>query len=316
MDRELRQETAGVNFAEYQVPGQEGAALHVSTWVPEAPRAAMQISHGMAEHARRYADFARYLAAAGIAVYASDHAGHGKSASPDKYGYFYAKDGWKRVVDDLHSVRGSIEAQHPGLPVFLFGHSMGSMLARSYMSRYAKGLAGVILCGTSGPNPLLPLGKLLAGLELRRLSTYKPSQLLNRMAFGANNKPFEPSRTPFDWLSRDKAQVDAYIADPACGFAFTATGYSDLFAGLTEIQAKDWAGHVPCDLRVLVISGECDPVGGRKAASWLLARLNEADVRLVECKVYPEARHEILNEINREEVYADVLAWVERVLAA
>jgi len=295
----------------------EGTALHVSAWVPEAPRAAIQIAHGMAEHGRRYADFAGAMAREGIAVYVADHAGHGKTVASDKYGFFYAQNGWRQAVDDMHAVRASVTERHPGVPLVLLGHSMGSLMARSYITRYGEGLSGVILSGTGGPNPLLPVGKLLAAVEKRRLPAYQPSQLINKLVFGAYSKPFAPTRTPFDWLSRDAAQVDAYMADPACGFAFTATGYQDVFAGLSEIQAKGWAARVPADLPVLIISGERDPVGGMgKGVRWVEKALRDAGVGDVTCTLYPEARHELLNETNRDEVYADLLDWVSRVLAA
>jgi len=312
----MKTEEIRINFAEYQVAAGEETQLHVRAWIPEAPRAAIQIAHGMAEHGGRYADFAMAMAREGIAVYAADHAGHGKTAPPDKYGYFYAQNGWRQAVDDIHAVRASINQRHPGLPLILLGHSMGSLMARSYITRYGEGLSGVILSGTGGPNPLLPVGKLLAAIEMRRLPAYKPSLLIDKLVFGAYSKPFAPTRTRFDWLSREPAQVDAYIADPACGFAFTATGYRDVFAGLGEIQAKGWAASVPADLPVLIVSGERDPVGGMgKGVRWVEKALLDAGVRDVTCTLYPEARHELLNEINRDEVYGDLLAWMQNKCA-
>jgi len=299
-------------YDEYRVPAPDGGSLHVSAWAPDAPRAVIQVAHGMAEHALRYAEFAGCMVRTGIAVYAADHAGHGRSAPPEKYGFFYAKDGWRLAVEDLHAVRVSMEARHAGAPVILLGHSMGSMLARSYVTRYGQGLGGLILSGTGGPNPLLPVGRFVSMLEKLWLPAYRPSLLLHRMAFGAYNKPFAPARTPFDWLSRDAARVDAYIADPACGFPFTATGYRDVFAGMREIQSADWARKVPAGLPVLLVSGERDPVGGMgKGVRWVENALREAGVRDVTCRLYPEARHELLNETNRDEVIADLLGWIQ-----
>jgi len=313
----MKTEEARLTFVEYRVPTGEGVSLHVSAWTPDAPRAVLQVAHGMAEHGRRYADFAAAMARAGIAVYAADHAGHGKSAPPERYGFFYAQDGWRRAVEDLHAVRASAEERHPGLPLALLGHSMGSLMARSYIARHGEGLRGVILSGTSGPNPLLPIGKLLAAIEMRRLPAYLPSRLIDKLVFGAYGKSFAPARTSFDWLSRDPGQVDAYIADPACGFPLTATGYRDVFAGLGEIQAKGWSAGVPAGLPVLLVSGERDPVGGMgKGVRWVEKALRDAGVRDVTCTLYPEARHELLNETNRERVYADLLVWLSRALAA
>ena len=322
MDQGMPKGETRISRMEYQISAQQAEGmpegmLHLTAWTPDAPRATLQIAHGMSEHARRYADFANAAARAGIAVYAADHAGHGKSAPPERYGFLYAKDGWRLAVEDLHAVRVSIAERHPGLPQFLLGHSMGSMMARSYVACHGEGLKGLILSGTSGPNPLLPIGKMLAAVEMRRLPTYRPSSLVDKLVFGSYNKPFAPNRTPFDWLSRDQAQVDAYIADPACGFPFTATGYRDVFAGAGQIQAKDWAGKVPAGLPVLLVSGDRDPVGGMgKGVRWVEKALRDAGVRDVECKLYPEARHELLNEINRDEVYADLLFWIRRALAA
>lgn len=294
-----------------------GASLYVRGWMPESPWATLQIAHGMAEHMLRYDTLAQVMAEQGIAVYGNDHAGHGRSAEPGRYGYFYARNGWQRVVEDVHEVHGWIAARHPGVPCVLLGHSMGSFLARSYMVRYGTGLQGVVLSGTAGPNPALPLGKALAAIEMRRLKPYEPSRLIDRIAFSANNKAFAPARTKMDWLSRDPAVVDAYMADPACGFVFTATGYRDLFEGLTEIQARGWADGVPKQLPVLLVSGQRDPVGGMgKGVRWVESALKQAGVKDVACILYPEARHEPLNEWNREDLYKDILTWMRRVLSA
>lgn len=292
-----------------------GASLYVRGWVPESPWATLQIAHGMAEHMLRYDAFALAMAEQGIAVYGNDHAGHGRSAEPEKYGYFYPRDGWRRVVEDLHEVHDWVAARHPDVPCVLLGHSMGSFLARSYMVRYGAGLQGVILSGTAGPNSALPLGKALAAFEMRRLGAYEPSHLIDRVAFSSNNKAFAPARTKMDWLSRDPEVVDAYIADPACGFVFTATGYRDLFAGLTEIQARGWADGVPKQLPVLLVSGQRDPVGGMgKGVRWVESALKKSGVREVTCNLYPEARHEPLNEWNREDLYRDILEWMRSAL--
>ncbi|MDR3050229.1 MAG: lysophospholipase [Oscillospiraceae bacterium] len=306
-----------VTVTEDRLPVQGGQSrLYLRAWAPDDPWAVLIIAHGMAEHIARYDAFAGFLADQGVAVYGCDHAGHGKSALPEKYGYFYPKDGWHRVVDDLEDVRAYACARHPGLPVALLGHSMGSMLARSYITRYGQRLAGVVLSGTAGPNPTLPLGRALAGLQALLLPRYKPSKLLHTLAFSANNRPFAPARTPADWLSSDPVQVDAYIADTACGYMFTATGYRDLLAGMAETNRRDWAAGVPQALPVLIFSGAMDPVGGMgRGVAWVEHALRRAGVRDVTCRLYPQGRHEMLNELGREQVYEDVLAWLKRTLA-
>ncbi len=305
-----------IEVLEYQVPGGEDQSLYVRAVVPEKPWAVLQIAHGMAEHAQRYDAFARAMAAAGIAVFANDHAGHGRSARENAYGYFYARDGWGQVVADLHTVRASAAERHPGLPYIMLGHSMGSMLARSYIARFGEGMAGVILSGTVGPNPVLPIGRVLAAIERVRLPRTSPCKLLDAMSTKTYNKAFAPARTGFEWLTREEAVVDDYVADPACGFVFTATGYRDMFAGMAEIQSKAWQRKVPRDLPVLIFSGDRDPVGGMgKGVRWVERHFRDAGVRDVTCTLYPEGRHEMLNEQNREQVYADALAWIRRVVA-
>ena len=306
---------ANIRREEFRLENGLGVSLCVYAWIPDAPKAVLQIAHGMAEHAQRYDAFAQAMAAQGFAVYASDHAGHGQSALPEHYGFFYPEDGWQRVVEDLHLVHRATADRHPGCPHMLLGHSMGSLLARSYMASYGDTLRGVILSGTAGPNPLLPFGKLLAGLCMRLRPPHTPCKIIDKLVFSANNKSFAPARTPSDWLSRDTAAVDAYIADPACGFVFTATGYRDLFDGLSSIQGESWAAKVPRSLPVLLFSGESDPVGAMgKGVRCVEKALRAGGVEDVTCILYPQGRHEMLNEINREAVYADILAWTARVL--
>jgi alpha-beta hydrolase superfamily lysophospholipase len=299
---------------EYRLPTRDEVRLYVRAHVPTAPWAVLQIAHGMSEHSLRYDDFAQAMAAEGIAVYVNDHAGHGQSAPPEHYGVFDESDGWYCAMEDLHSVRASVQQRHPGLPMLMLGHSMGSMLMRSYIVRHASGLRGVVLSGANGPNPIVGIAKLLAGFEKLRLPTYAPAKRIDKLVFGAYGKLFAPTRTPFDWLSRDAAQVDAYVADPACGFPFTATGYRDVFNGVAEIQAADWASRVPAELPILMISGDRDPVGGMgKGVRKVEAMLRNAGVHDLTCTLYPDARHEPLNETCKAQVYADLLAWFRRV---
>lgn len=292
--------------------------LHASCWQPEAaPRAVIQIAHGMAEHIARYDDFARFLVEQGFAVFGSDHAGHGKSAADEtEYGFFYAQDGWWQAVDDLYALTQQIRGRYPDAPLFLLGHSMGSFMARCYVTKYGDALTGAIFMGTTGPNPIAGMGMLVAKLERLRLGPKGRSKLLDTLAFGSYNKSYPQKRTDFDWISSDEAAVDAYIADPASGFLFTTTGMHDLLTGVRAISAKDWADKVPKDLPVLLVSGEQDPVGQMGEGVRKVARqLEEAGVQ-TQLRLYPEARHEVLNERNKAEVYADIAAWINGVLAA
>lgn len=290
--------------------------VHVCTWPCEAaPRAALLVVHGMSEHIRRYDEFARFLNGRGILVVGMDNASHGQSRRADgPKGYFGPSRGWDNLIADIHALRQSVEAENPGLPLLLMGHSMGSFLARAYAARHGEGIRAFIFMGTAGPNPVLPLGKWLAEREIRRTGGALPSPSLEKLSTGAYNTPFKPNRTAFDWLSRDEARVDAYVADADCGFPFTAAGYRDLFQGLLEISEKAWAGKVP-KAPILLLSGMEDPVGGKAAAGVRsvadrLARSGHG----VELQLYAHARHELLNESNRAEVMADILDFIDRAL--
>lgn len=286
-------------------------SINIRYWVPDnqPPRAVLTIMHGMAEHIDRYNDFASFLAQNGIAVAAADMASHGKSISENGIrGYLGPENGWDKLIADAFAVHNAIKQAYPSAPCFLFGHSMGSFLARSYAARHGKDIDAFIFCGTAGRNGAIPIAKFLAEREIKRTGGNKPSATLNKLAFGAYNKPFE-GRTDFDWLSANTANVDKYIADPACGFTFTAAAFRDLFTGLEEISRKDWAQKVP-NKPIMVIAGDKDPVGSmgkgpQEVAAKLLA--SGHDVLL---KLYPGMRHEILNETDKQAVWQDVLDFL------
>ena len=301
----------------HQIPLQSATGqgeLYVRVWEPEnQPKAVLQIVHGMAEHIERYDRFARYLNQNSILVVGADNASHGKSISKDGIrGYFGAEHGWNSLIQDIQSVHSIIKQSYCDLPSILFGHSMGSFLAHSYAARYGDDLDGFIFCGTAGKNPALPVAKLLARCEIRKNGASTPSRLLDKLSFGAYNNAFEPNRTPFDWLSRDEAEVDKYVDDPACGFVFTAAGFRDLFDGLGEVSGPQWARRVP-KRPILLIAGDADPVGAngkgvKQVETWLVQ-----SGHTVKCILYPGARHELLNETNREQVSEDVRLFIEGV---
>lgn len=296
----------------------DGATIHASRWTPDGePTAIVQIAHGMAEHAGRYERFAQALTGAGYTVYAEDHRGHGRTGEAATLGYFADDDGWSKVVEDMHAVTQHALAEHPGLPVVLFGHSMGSFLTRDYAVRHGGDLSAAVVCGTAGdPGMLGKVGGTIASVEARVRGRRHPSALLNKLTFGAYNGAFKPTRTDFDWLSRDEAEVDKYIADPLCGFLCTSSFYSDLLGGLARVNNDAVLAGVPSELPMLVISGTQDPVGGKQAAdvNGVADQLRRSGVTDVTVKLYPEARHELLNETNRDEVTADVLAWIAQRL--
>lgn len=284
-------------------------------WQGDAPCAVLQIAHGMAEHSARYDDFARYMVENGFAVYMNDHAGHGPSAQTK--GYFAAQDGWQHAVDDLKSLTDIVAAEHPGLPIFLMGHSMGSFMARSYIIRYGEGLSGCILSGTMGHNGALRMGKALAAMAKGIRGPKKPGKLIAAIAFGGFNKRIENPKNQNAWLSTVEAVAAQYDADPHSGFLLTNGGYYDLFTGLLEVTDPGWAAKVPSALPLYLFAGAEDPVGdygkGPQAVYDALVASGHSDVKI---KLYPGGRHEMLNEANKAEVYADVLAWLDAHMMA
>lgn len=299
---------------EYSIPSKSGIAdVYARCWMPENPKAVVQIAHGMAEHGERYEDFAKYLCEKDIAVFINDHVGHGKSVKSDKdLGYFGESGGWDAFVEDEKTFTELIKSEFPGLPVVFFGHSMGSFIAREYIRRYGKDerIKAAVFCGTSGKNPASAIAITLAGTIAKAKGSRHKSEFINKMAFGPYNAKCE-KRTPFDWLSTDTAQVDKYIADKYCGYLFTAAGYKDLFTILTKVSGKDWFEAVNPDLPLLIISGEDDPVGAYgKGIKQVYNDLKAANKKDVTLKLYAGMRHEILNEVENKIVYEDIAAWV------
>jgi alpha-beta hydrolase superfamily lysophospholipase len=295
--------------------------IRVHRWLPEGkPKAILLVAHGMAEHGSRYGRLAGVLTAAGWAVYAPDHRGHGETAASGELGWFAERNGFARVVEDLHEIGLAAQAEHPGLPLFLFGHSMGSILSEAYIGKYGEGLAGCALCGlVEPPAPgLLPVARFLAGAGCLFKGQKSKAPLLNSMSFGSFNNDIVPARTKFDWLSRDAAEVDKYVADPFCGFLCTDGFFRDLLAGFGLVYGKDGAlSSLPAALPLLLIAGEADPCGGARGFPDVLASLLKAGgIADLTKKTYPGARHELLNETNRDEVTRDLLAWLESKAAA
>lgn len=273
-------------------------------------KAVLQISHGMAEHSARYVRFAEYLCANGFAVFLHDHIGHGESvSSPELLGYF-GEHGEQNFIEDMKTVTDWAKKEYPELPLFLLGHGMGSLIARKYTAQYGGLLAGAVYSGTSGSNPALGFGLLLCDMLIKIKGAKHRSRLLDKIAFGAYNKKTE-KRTPCDWASRDEKEVDKFIADPLCGYMYTVSGMKALFLTVREISKDSWYVSLPQNLPILLISGSMDPIGNYgKGVQEVYRRLKDTDHRNVQIKLYDGARHEILNETNREEVYADILAFL------
>lgn len=296
-----------------------GVSLFVYRWEPprgQSVKAVVQVAHGMAEHAARYVRFAAALNAAGYAVYAADHRGHGQSVSVHDLGYFGDKGGLLRVVEDQERLRQRIAADHPGTPIVLFGHSMGSFIMRAYLYTHAPEVAAAIFSGTRGGKiPLVAVGRIVARVERARLGPRGRSAILHAMSFGDYNRAFKPVRTESDWLSRDAAEVDKYCADLACGFTLTTQGWMDVLGLIMAIQRPGNVRKMPRDLPIYVFSGDQDPVGDRGAGVRATLELfAQAGQSRVTHRLYPGGRHEMLNETNRDEVQRDVIAWLDATL--
>jgi alpha-beta hydrolase superfamily lysophospholipase len=295
----------------------DGTEVFVNRWLPDGdPKAIVQIAHGLAEHSSRYARFAQRLTDHGYAVYGSDHRGHGKTSSAR--GSFAEHDGWKTVIDDLHAVTDRAREEQPGLPVFLLGHSMGSFISRGYAAQYGSELAGLVLSGTAGgAGAIGRVGIFLASTQARIRGHSHTSGLMNALTFGPYNKAFKPTRTDFDWLSRDPVEVDKYVADPDCGFVFTAGGFVDLLKGLAEINTDRLVSRIPKTLPIHLASGSMDPIAKKgKAVQEVADQLRRVGVEDVTVTIWPDARHEILNETNRDEVETEIADWIDAHLPA
>ena len=297
----------------------DGLALHVHPRRPSggAPRATLQIVHGMGEHGARYARFAEALCARGFEVFAADCRGHGRSVSdPDDLGHLGDDDGWNRAVGDVAALQARVAGERNGIPHALYGHSLGSLLVLDRLTRGGPAPDAVLLSGCSGPaGALRALGWAVAQAERLRLGGRGRSAILRELLFGRFNRAFEPAATPFDWLSRDADEVARYIADPHCGFVLRVAGFCELATALGEIFRPSRLAQIPHTLPVLLAAGDADPVhDGLRGFRALARALREAGVRTVDVAIYPGARHELLHETNREEVTRAWITWLDAAL--
>lgn len=292
--------------------------IHCVEWRPEgAPRAIVQIAHGIGSRVSRFEPLAEYLCAHGVAAVGNDHLGHGESVAGEENRMFFAETGgWDMAMADLRTLTERTREAEPDVPLFLLGHSMGSFLARGCAIRWKVGLDGLILSGTGQPTPaVVSAGQRIAEGELRRHGARYPSARLQKWMLGSYNSRIRPCRTPLDWLSRDEAVVDRCMADPSFGATPTAALIRDMLGGIAYMSKPSNLRRMNKSLPVLFFSGDADPVGeyGRGVVRSYLGFL-QAGMTDVTLKLYPGGRHEMLNEINRAQVYADVLGWMETKL--
>lgn len=303
----------------------DGAKLFIRRWIPQkGPRAVIQIVHGMAEHSGRYAWTAQKLCEIGIEVWAADQRGHGLTAdlhindpsNGGQLGHCADKNGFLKITEDIDMIFDAVQNIYPSLPLFLFGHSWGSFLAHTYIESHGKRLSGCVLSGTRGCGGFMVtagsfLAKIIAGIKGSR----KKSPLLYTLSDGQYGKFFKPGRTSADWLSRDELAVDAYVDDPLCGNMCSGGFYRDLTSSLNTIYKADSMRRIPVDLPVYVFCGSADPVGIMgEGPTALIASFKNMGMKDIEFTLYPDGRHEMLNETNKDEVIGNLLKWLEKHL--
>ncbi|WP_159438297.1 alpha/beta fold hydrolase [Massiliimalia massiliensis] len=284
----------------------------------EKPKAILQISHGMCEYFLRYSDFAAFLTQHGYIVCGNDHLGHGDSVKNDDYlGYFAPNNGWKYLVQDVHRLTLKMKAKYPDIPLILMGHSMGSFITRLYIDQFSDDIDGVMIVGTNGGNPFTTVGITLAKQIRAIRGEFHRSSLLQKLTNAGFNSKYPEHYSEHDWLSRDKRIADQFAADEKCGFTFTASAFLDLFTMIRLINRPQWGQMIRKDLPAYLFAGDNDPVGDYgKGVARVYQHLNTLGIEDLQIRLYPGARHEVLNEINKEEVYQDVLNWLDQRFAA
>lgn len=294
-------------------------SLHLYIWKPDDEknlRGIVQIVHGKGEYGKRYEDLAAFLTSGGFLVCACDLRGHGLTAkNKTDLGFFCEENGWKRLTDDLYAVTRFLKEEYENQKIVLFGHSMGSFLARTYIVRHQDAVDGLILSGTAhNPKPLLLFGKYLAQRDVKKGKGKSANRFLNKLSFDNLNKGFKGGKTGYEWLSRDTEIIQKYVDDELCGFDLTSSALLDMFEGLLFITDIKNISKTPKELPVLIFSGSEDPVGSKgKTVIKCYREYEKAGVKNLKIKLYPGMRHETFNEIGKEEVYMDILCWLNEL---
>ena len=292
----------------------DGKKLFYRVWSVDKPVATIHINHGMAEHSKRYDEFARAMNKEGFAVYAQDHRGHGRS-SDGKYGYFADENGWMRICNDSFALDKLIKEEYPERPHFIFGHSMGSFLTRTNIALHSEFYDAAVICGTGGSQGLLGrIGLKIAEMHIRKKGAEEKDSLLDKLAFGSYNKKFK-GEGEFAWLSSDRNEVEKYIKDPECGFVCSTSFYRDLITGSFTANDEKLAASIRKDLPIMLISGDMDPVGGySKGVKESYERYKRLGIKDVRLNLIKDGRHEILNDRMRDEVISKVSAFYKEIL--
>lgn len=293
--------------------------IYAMQWIPEGkkPVCILQIIHGMAEYIERYDKFAHFLAEKGILVVGEDHLGHGKTMIENgTCGYFCERDAATVIVRDVHRLKKIVQEKYPGVPYIILGHSMGSLMLRNYLCRYGTGIQAAIIIGTSmQPKALLKVGKMILMVQKALFGSKHPSNLMNILCFGSYTKRIHGAKTPMDWLTKDEKIMEAYHADPLCGFTFTVNGFHTLLELVNRLYDEEKLMKMPKELPILFASGKEDPVGAYgEDVKRVYNSFVDMGMSHVNIKLYENDRHELLNETDRETVYADIYQWIRSVI--
>jgi alpha-beta hydrolase superfamily lysophospholipase len=307
------------NILKLRLPSTDGkTTIYAEAYIPKSGeiRGVVQLVHGMIDYTGRYTDLAEFLCAHGFVLAGNHHLGHGKSVDdPENFGFFAERDGYKYVIGDVHVVNRKLRELYSDYPIFMLGHSMGSFIARLYAAQHPTAISGLIIHGTGGPNPLVGVGKMLTRILESFYGSHHRSKLIESMAFGSYNKKYPKSEGANAWLTRDLPKVADRDTNPFTSFKFTVSGYKDLFTLLGESNSKAWFKSYPNRLPTIIMSGDMDPVGDYgKGPRYVYKQLMINGVSNVTLKIYEGARHELFNETNADEVFCDILAWLEGLL--
>lgn len=295
----------------------DGKELFCYQWIPEdikKCKGCVLVIHGMADHAARFKRISTLLCENGYVVYAYDQRGHGKTAgTTNKIGIISDSHSLDLLVEDVHFMVETLKKDFKNLPVFIFAHSMGSFVAQGFIQKYGTTIKGLALSGSNGSIGIkAQFARIIAKAEIKKHGRNYRSEKLNALSFGSYNKAFKPNRTAFDWLTSVNEEVDAYIQDPYCGDVFPAGFFYDMADFLHRIQNKKNIAKVPVNLPIGLFSGEIDPVGGKRGVEKLYKAYRDRGVTVLYIKLYPQSRHEIINEKNHKEVEQEILAWIEK----
>ncbi|WP_291567444.1 MULTISPECIES: alpha/beta hydrolase [unclassified Clostridium] len=294
--------------------------MNMYKWEPkdkDSVKGIINIAHGMAESGIRYERFAKTLVDNGFIVYAGEHRGHGLTCSNiEDLGYICDNDGFHTMVEDLKEINNFIKEENLNLPIIIMGHSMGSFLAQRYIEEYGDTVNGAIISGTNGnPGLILNFGIFISSIEMRIRGRKAKSKLLDGMIFGTYNKRIHKNKTRVDWLTRDEEEVEKFINDPYCGTVFTTSFFNDLMKGLKVIHKEENLNKIPKNLPILIFSGDADPVGRYgKGLDNLINLYKSLGIKNLHYKIYKDGRHEMLNEINKDEVFEDIINWLNLVI--